>query len=149
MKKQDFVVNEWPVAMMSYILPQHIGNLSKQLRSDGLTTPMWRVLSALVTGNADDVGSIAAYTALERSYVGRVLDKMEAERLVRKRPDKTDKRYVRIELTKGGLEKFKATEKIVEKLHRDSVAGLSAADFKKLCELLAIVLQNVSHSKSA
>jgi DNA-binding MarR family transcriptional regulator len=74
----------------------------KQLRSHGLTIGRWHVLSVLSRYDGSRVGTIADISGGEQPAVSRVIDQMERDGLVSRRPSIDDSRAVEVWLTKRG-----------------------------------------------
>jgi len=132
-----------PIAAMSYIVPRHIRSLSDKLRPYGLTTPMWRIMNALTERDGRNIGELAEHAAFERSYVSRVIDRMEDAGLVVRRGDTTDKRFAAIHLTNSGRKLFKDARPVVLESHEKATQGLSDQEYTQLCDLLRRVQENV------
>jgi DNA-binding MarR family transcriptional regulator len=71
----------------------------KRLRRHGLTLPHWVILTALWRQDGMKITEISAYYTANLAALSKTLDRMEDKGLVRRRPDKSDRRAVRIFLT--------------------------------------------------
>ena len=76
----------------------------KHLRKHGLTIGRWQVLSVLSRFDGSRVGTIADLSGGEQAAVSRVIDQMERDGLVRRRPALDDSRAVQVWITPGGRE---------------------------------------------
>jgi DNA-binding MarR family transcriptional regulator len=74
----------------------------KQLREHGLTIGRWHVLSVLARYDGSRIGTIADLSGGEQPAVSRVIDQMERDGLVGRRPSLDDSRAVEVWLSKRG-----------------------------------------------
>lgn len=72
------------------------------LRSWGLSGPEWSVLACLTDAEGLEVGDLAAMATTQRPRLTELLDRMEADALVERRPDPADRRRLLVHLTEGG-----------------------------------------------
>lgn len=73
-----------------------------RLRARGIGVPEWRVLSILADSAGETVTSIADSCLLQQPTATKVIDRMERDGLVRRKPDARDRRLVRVTLTQRG-----------------------------------------------
>ena len=76
----------------------------KRLRDHGLTIGRWHVLSVLSRYDGSRIGTIADLSGGEQPAVSRVIDQMERDGLVSRRPSLDDSRAVEVWLTSRGRE---------------------------------------------
>jgi len=74
----------------------------RELRPHGLTIPRWQVLSVLVAFNGCRIGELAEMTATEQAVVSRVVDQMQRDGLVERKPGREDFRRVEVWITRQG-----------------------------------------------
>ena len=132
-----------PLGSMSYIIARHIRMLSDKLRPFGLTTPMWRTLDALYNRDGRNIGEIAEYTAFERSYISRIVDRLEKQNLIKRMEVSIDKRFASVNLTNKGRKLYLQTKPLVENAHQLVREGLSTDEYDTLSRLLEKVLDHV------
>ena len=72
------------------------------LKDWGLSVPEWRVLACLTDADGLAVGALAGMAVMKQPSMTKVLDRMEAEGLVRRRAAKDDRRRVLVHLTAAG-----------------------------------------------
>ncbi len=108
----------------------------KHLRSHGLTTGRWQVLGVLTRFDGSRVGTIADLSGGEQAAVSRVIDQMERDGLVTRRPSLTDSRAVEVWITGRGSETYTAllpaAEEFVERMLKD----FSAAEIDTMTTML-------------
>jgi DNA-binding MarR family transcriptional regulator len=76
----------------------------RQLRDHGLTIGRWQVLNVLSTYDGSRIGTIADLSGGEQAAVSRVIDQMERDELVKRRPSLNDSRAVEVWITPRGRE---------------------------------------------
>ena len=74
----------------------------RQLRNHRLTIGRWQVLNVLATYDGSRVGTIADLSGGEQPAVSRVIDQMERDGLVKRRPSLNDSRAVEVWITPLG-----------------------------------------------
>lgn len=74
----------------------------RQLRDHGLTIGRWQVLNVLSTYDGSRIGTIADLSGGEQPAVSRVIDQMERDGLVKRRPSLNDSRAVEVWITQRG-----------------------------------------------
>ncbi len=81
---------------------------TKTLRSHGLTIGRWQVLSVLSQFDGSRIGTIADLSGGEQPAVSRVIDQMERDELVDRRPALDDSRAVQVWITPKGRKLYAA-----------------------------------------
>ncbi len=103
-----------------------------------LSRPKLTVLSQLVAkGEPMTLSDLAAGMACVRSNMTQLVDRLEAEGLVRRIADGTDRRIVRAELTQLGRDRQEAGARQMEKIQADFTDALSAVDRDALAQALS------------
>ena len=104
----------------------------------GLSWARYGVLEELAKAEEGvALGGLAARLTCVRSNMTQLMDKLEADRLVRRVPDPGDRRSVRAELTSLGRERQAAGAEQLERVQREFAAGLRRADRAALREAVA------------
>lgn len=105
-----------------------------------LSTPKYSVLNALVeTGEALSLSDLAARLSCVRSNMTQLVDRLEAEGLVKRVSDPHDRRAVKAAITDEGRVRYEAGAREVDKLHRDFAATVSESDRAALVRLLSAI----------
>jgi DNA-binding MarR family transcriptional regulator len=103
--------------------------LERALETVGLSMPKLSVLSALAdAGRSQTLGDLAQRLSCVRSNITQLVDRMEAEGLVRRVSDPSDRRIVLAQLTALGGERQKAGVMQVEAVQSHFAASLSSDD---------------------
>jgi 4-hydroxyphenylacetate 3-hydroxylase, reductase component len=98
------------------------GFFHSKLKQFGLNMLSWRVLACLSDGMAWTVNDLRRVSLAKQPTVSKLLDRLEAQRFIKRNTDVTDARKVMVTLTKLGAQKI--TPVILEARHyNDSLAG--------------------------
>lgn len=73
-----------------------------ELASLGIPVPTWRILATLSGTPGRSVGTIAARALMKQPTVTKILDRLQEEGLVERRPAPGDRRSVLVEITEAG-----------------------------------------------
>ena len=121
----------------------HVGRaietrLEKALGDIGLSFAKHRVLRELVdAGEPLPLGDLAARQSCVRSNMTQLVDRLEAEGLVKRVADPGDRRVIRAALTPEGKRRAIAGTQEIERVRREFAAALPDADRAALDQLLA------------
>jgi len=91
---------------LSYLLSRAAHQISTEFHQvvadAGLRVPVWRVLGCLWDRDGMGVTELAERTIFEQSRLTKMLDGMEADGLVRRETEPSDRRRVRVRITDKG-----------------------------------------------
>ena len=125
--------------------PCYMKWVRSRLGESGISYARMRLLGALHCGGPQIMSSISDELGVTRRNVTVLVDALEEEGLVRRRPHPTDRRATVIELTEQG---FETTSSMYEG-HRVAVAelflGLSEKDRGELARLLGSLREALRH----
>ena len=116
---------------------------SQELKSLDLTMPMWRVLAALWSNGDQSLASLSELTSVEMSTLSRQVASLTRQGLVRRAKSAVDWRAINIGLTASGRRVVEQLLPLVERHERVAFAGISAADARRLRQLLNKVHTNI------
>jgi len=85
--------------------------LATRLRRLGLDFNAACVILYIPPGGSSTPGTLAKALRIKRSCTTRILNRLERARLIRRRTDFHDRRCVRVELTKAGVDMRKIIDK--------------------------------------
>jgi DNA-binding MarR family transcriptional regulator len=113
--------------------------LEERLSGVGLSQAKLKVLTSLVqAGEPLALRELAARNKCVRSNVTQLVDRLEAEGLVRRIDDPNDRRSVRAEITAAGIDRQGRGELLVASQEAEFAARFSADQRKALAALLGI-----------
>jgi DNA-binding MarR family transcriptional regulator len=114
-----------------------VGRLETALEPLGLSLAKFGLLSRLVAaGEPLPLRLLAEECGCVRSNITQLVDRLEADKLVRRSDDPKDRRSIRAELTAEGRARHAAGLRALEKAEKDLFAPLAARDRKSLIDLL-------------
>lgn len=116
----------------------------------GLTHAQYSVLSSLFVlterGDEPNQRRLADFTRLQTIYVSKIVQSLESDGHIVRRPDDEDTRALRLALTAGGKETITAARKVVRALDERlaaAIGGGSGARAKQLRTLLGDLIDHV------
>jgi DNA-binding MarR family transcriptional regulator len=114
-----------------------VGRLEGALEPLNLSLAKLGVLSKLVAaGEPLPLRLLAEECGCVRSNITQLVDRLEADKLVRRADDPKDRRSIRAELTLEGRARQAAGVRALDKAEKDLFAPLAARDRKSLLDLL-------------
>ncbi|MCP4614841.1 MAG: MarR family transcriptional regulator [Bradyrhizobium sp.] len=108
----------------------------EECRAFELTPVQYAALVAIHTHPGIDATRLSAVIAFDRSTLGSVIERLEAKKLIDRRPSGEDKRVKLLYLTKAGAAILRDIMPSVEKAQVRMMQPLKAADRKVLLALL-------------
>jgi DNA-binding MarR family transcriptional regulator len=111
--------------------------LDDALAPVGISAVQWSALKALVQAEGQlPLGQLAERLACVKSNATRLIDRLEAEQLVRRVPDPEDRRSIHAELTAKGQEVYEAGLQVVRDFEQRLLAGYTQEEHLLLNRLL-------------
>ena len=108
-----------------------------------LTTPKMRALAVLSVIEGPLIRELAVYTVVEQSTLSRALDQLNADGLVRREPDSTDSRAVRMFITEAGRGAFATLWPHMAQAHARMFRGIPDAERAAFVATLQKMLANI------
>jgi DNA-binding MarR family transcriptional regulator len=129
-----------------------IGDVSRMLRTVydrrveplGLTRAQWRVLARISRQEGCTQTELAAVLEIEKPTLGRLIDRLQANDWVERRPDDHDARTKRIYLTARANPLLDEMFTLAEDVLDSAIAGLSQKQADDLLQSLLHVKSNLS-----
>jgi DNA-binding MarR family transcriptional regulator len=111
--------------------------LEAALEADGLSIAKFGVLRELRSvGEPLPLGQLAERLACVKSNITQLVDRLEADGLVRRVPDLEDRRSTRAEITEEGRRRYEVGLKAQLSLEQELVQGLSSDEQLQLASML-------------
>ena len=105
------------------------GYFEKALAAVNLSGPKFAALSVLVAQDQPlSLSALAEKLTCVRSNVTQLVDRLEADGLVKRTDDPSDRRGVRAQVTKLGRERHATGAKVVNRVHEQVAKQFSAVD---------------------
>ena len=121
----------------------------RRIRKLGLTRAQWWVLTHLFRGDGVSQTELAEILEIEKPTLGRLLDRLEAKRWIRREHDARDRRIWRVHLTEEVEPALRTMRAIAAELRRDALAGLSAAEREGFVDTLLTVKANLLRGQAS
>jgi MarR family transcriptional regulator, lower aerobic nicotinate degradation pathway regulator len=108
----------------------------EECRSFDLTPVQYAALIAIHTHPGIDATRLSAVIAFDRSTLGNVIERLEAKKLIERKPSSEDKRVKLLYLTKAGATLLRDITPSVDRAQARMLQPLRPADRKALMALL-------------
>ncbi|MFB9572970.1 TetR family transcriptional regulator [Streptomyces yanii] len=133
-------------AQLSECAVRHQALIGRTVREYGISLPAYDVLATLRDAGAPyrrTMGEVAAAGTVRAGGLTQHADRLEAAGLIRRERDADDRRIVRLRLTTEGLELADRVFAVRSAQERELLAGLGAADRRRLSGLLGALGQTL------
>jgi DNA-binding MarR family transcriptional regulator len=114
-----------------------------------VTVARYRTLAILTEISDLAVNELARHSSIERSALSRLLDQMEGEALIVRRPSRTDRRAIEIRITAKGRAAFQAMRPARREVLRRAVEGIAPGELDRMRTVIQLMLHNLDDVKPA
>ena len=136
------------VDLLPYLMNRLTSKINRmwllELRPHGLTIPRWQVLSILTVMDGCRIGELAETAGSEQAVLSRVVDQMQRDGLVERRPAAEDSRATEVWITEAGSSIYTLllpqAARHVDRLVRSFADG----EASQLAQSLEKMLQDIS-----
>ena len=140
--------DDYPIKeSVGYLLKQLRGNLDRlvdaEMAEHDLTGVQWGPLLILHYGLGSTAADIARWACVDTGAVTRMLDRLEAKRLVQRTPCAKDRRVMQLKLTAEGEQLCLQIPFGLARVGNGMLRGFSREEFATLKSLLRRMLDNV------
>jgi DNA-binding MarR family transcriptional regulator len=112
----------------------------QNLRAQGVTMPRWQILAILSEYDGARIGQLAEMSGTAQAVTSRVVDQMERDGLVERRPAPDDRRAVEVWATQHGRATFGELLPEADRVVAQAMASMDAATAQALIDgLLAMI----------
>src|SRR5262245_2110321 len=111
----------------------------RRVRDIGLTRAQWLVLTRVYRRPGVSQTDLAEMLEIDRASAGRMIDRMERNGWIERRPDRSDRRINRLHLTDEARKVHTEMWSIAEETVDDALSPLSATEREQYTELTAKV----------
>ncbi len=109
-----------------------------------ITPPQWGALSLLLAEDGMTIGTMSKKRAVDAPTATGIINRLEEHGLVQRRPDREDRRAVKIHLTEEGRDIAKTLAAPIADFDRRMKRGLSDGELDRLLAQLQRIIANVS-----
>ena len=122
---------------------------NRRVRHLGLTRSQWRVIAHLSRNEGSTQTFLADVLEIENATLARLLDRLEADGWIERRPSPTDRRAKHLYLTEKPAAIIDAMFRISSQLQRDTLNGMPSAEREHLIDSLLGIKRNLLQMTSA
>ena len=119
------------------------------MRPQRVTVARYRTLSVLMEIADLTVNELARHSSIERSALSRLLDQMEREEMIVRRPSRIDRRAVQIRIMPKGRAALLAMRPVRRAVLRRAVEGIAPGEIDRMLTLMRRMLRNLDDVKPA
>ncbi len=118
-------------------------DFGREIQGLGVGVQEWRVMAALAAHGPQRLSDLAALTSIDLSTLSRLVGRMTKSGLTERARADGDRRELRIGLSAKGSKTTRAIIPTAQRYEQVALGGLSAADSRKLKQLLVKVYANL------
>ncbi len=120
------------MAHFARIERQHQANANVLLKPHGLKHTEWRILALTDELGQASLTQIVEQVVIERTTIGKLIDRMVAVGWLEKGKSSTDARTMQVSLSPAGQQVLQATAPAMRSLMKQYASALSASDYQQL-----------------
>ena len=117
--------------------------------SRGLTRSQWQVLAYLAENEGVNQARLAELIEIESITLGRIVDRLEVLRLIRRNSDPTDRRRWLLHLMPAGRTRLERAREYDDVTRREALAGVSEDERRHLLKTLQALKENLTQACAA
>ena len=118
-------------------------------RGSGLTRSQWQVLTYLAQNEGINQAGLAELIEIEPITLGRIIDKLETLRLIKRNPHPTDRRRWLLHLMPAARGRLQQAGEYGDVTRREALAGVSEDDRQHLLRTLETLKENLTRAGDA
>jgi len=108
-----------------------------------VTVSRYRTLAILMELADLTINELARHSSIERSALSRLLDQMESEGQIARRPSRTDRRALEIRITAKGRAAFLAMRPVRRDILRRATRGIAPGEIERMRTVIQLMLHNL------
>jgi MarR family transcriptional regulator, transcriptional regulator for hemolysin len=123
--------------------------LEQHSRGSGLTRSQWQILAHLEQNEGINQKGLAELLDIEPITLGRIVDKLEALRLIKRNPHPTDRRRWLLHLMPAARSRIEQVGEYGDVTRREALVGVSEEDRQHLLKTLQALKENLTQACDA
>ena len=139
-----FSYRTWPFYWLARASGRYRAGMEEQLRVTGLDMPRWRVLMTLHEDRVSSVSRIAEHSSAKLPTMTKIIQRMEADGLVARRPQSGNEKVSEVVLTNRGETAGVDAWKAADALYARAFSKMTDAEIETLNRLLERVANNLA-----
>ncbi len=148
-RRKSLPIFDYPFLYMWHIVLQSQAKIEEAIKPLGLTPLEWRIIYTLYDFEEVSIKELSEVILVEASVLSRMLQKLEARKIIVKKKKNRDQRYVIVHLTSTGQKLYDEIIPIVIRQLDIAQANIPEADSKHLLNTLKTMMSNVYRSPFA
>lgn len=117
----------------------------KALAPLGLSAREAMVLANCSRGEANTPGALAWFSGLDVSTMTRMLDRLEAKRLIKRARSRDDRRKVLVTITSRGRDSFRKGVPIAAAVAQTAWRGVTKKEIRMIRNVFQKIMRNLGH----
>ncbi len=139
----EFDIEQWPFYWLTRVTGRYLHHMEIALKDIGLDIPRWRVLMSLRGDKVLSVSEIADNAISKLPTMTRIVQRMEADGLVRCRQSAMDRRVTEVELTAAGKHAGAQAWEVADAIYASAFGQISVTDVAELNRTLQTLSRNL------
>lgn len=123
-------------------------DFEKRLQAIGITRGAYAVLSAVHHDKKTTPAVLASFLGVDGAAVTRLLDRIEKDGLIQRKPSATDRRSINITLTRAGIRTARRGRADSDATNRKFTECLTALELDQLQSTIQAMLDNANQTVS-
>lgn len=140
-----FDPHRWPFFWITQAVGRYLQRLETGLKRVDLDISRWRVLMCLHQNRPTSVSEIAELAIVKLPTMTKIVQRMEADGLVRCEARISDGRVTEVSLTPAGMAAKQTAWTIANRLYREAFADISPDEGKTVNRLMKSIFDNLSN----
>lgn len=145
----DFTFRSWPFYWLAQADGRYLRHMEIALKAIALDVPRWRVLMSLHEEGCASVSEIAEHAISKLSTMTRIVQRMEADGLVKLRPRPSDARVTEVLLTAKGVAAGQQAWQAARRIYAHAFRDMSEKEIETLNTLLCKLSGSLKSAKPA
>lgn len=139
-----FNMEEWPFYWLTRFTGRYLRQMELALKPIGLDIPRWRVLMTLRNSETLSVSEIADHAIVKLPTMTKIVQRMQADKLVECRQSPSDGRVTEVMLTPAGAQAGQKAWDAAHKIYERAFEDLSTKDVATLNKLLRTITRSLA-----
>lgn len=140
---EKFSFRTWPFYWLARANGRYLQGMEVALQPLGLDIPRWRVLMILQEDGRASIGELAEHAIAKLPTMTRIVQRMQADALVRCYPRKTDGRVTEVVLTELGEVAGAAAWNAANQIYGSAFRNMKNSEIEALTNLLQNLAKNL------
>ena len=141
--EREFVTNQWPFFWLTQATGKYLSRLERALKKVGLDIPRWRVLMCVGPDRQISISEIAELAIVKLPTMMKIIQRMQADGLVRCESRVGDGRVTDVSLTAAGREARVLAWRTAQRIFDGVFSDIPDDDQKRLNQILRQIVSRL------